>query len=107
MKKFLLITLGILLLIIVALYIWAGQLVKLGTEKFLPPIVGVPVKVNSVSLSLFEGEFKINGLTIANPKGYGNSPAFSVKKVRVELDMQSLFSDNQASSGRRGIGRRL
>ena len=57
MKKFLIILILLLIIIPVSIHFWGGSLIKKGIQKYIPPIVGVPVSVGNISISFFEGEF--------------------------------------------------
>lgn len=93
MKKFLIILILLLIIIPVSIHFWSGSLIKKGIQKYIPPIVGVPVSVGNISISFFEGEFKVKNLIIENPPQFGNTPAFSVGKIETELDIISLFKN--------------
>lgn len=93
MKKFLIILIVLLIIIPVSIHFWAGSLIKQGIQKYVPPIVGVPVSVDSISVSLFDGEFKVKNLIIENPPQFGNTPALSVGKIETEVDLMSLFKN--------------
>lgn len=81
------------LAILIYVYLNLGALIKLGVETYVPPIVGVPVNVNSVSLIPFEGSGSINGFIIGNPSGYSKSTAIGMHKLDVSIDPKSLSQD--------------
>ncbi|MBO7332125.1 MAG: AsmA family protein [Alphaproteobacteria bacterium] len=93
MKKFLIILIVSLIIIPVSIHLWTGSLIKQGIQKYVPPIVGVPVSVDNISVSLFDGEFKVKNLVIENPPQFGNTPAFSIGKIETEIDLMSLFKN--------------
>ncbi|MDD5699308.1 MAG: AsmA family protein [Victivallaceae bacterium] len=66
----------------------AGVMRTVGTEA-----VGTELKVKSVGISLLSGNLSINRLAVANPAGYKAQDAFSVASFKVDLDVDSLFSD--------------
>jgi uncharacterized protein involved in outer membrane biogenesis len=91
MKKFLIILIALLIIIPTTFHFWIGTIIQSAIQRYLPPIVGVPVSIGSISVSFLDGEFKIKNLTIENPPQFGNDPSFSVGKIKIELDLISLF----------------
>lgn len=83
----------VLIATLVYVYLNLGSLIKLGVETYVPPIIGVPVTVDSVSLMPFEGSGSINGFTIGNPKAYAQSTAIGMNKLAISLDPRSLTQD--------------
>ena len=47
-------------------------------ETFGPQAAGVPVTLDSVSLSLFSGSAALKGLVVGNPEGYKTTNAMSL-----------------------------
>ena len=94
MKK---IILGFVLLVII---VFAGgiyyvlnnldELVKAAIETHGSNATQTAVRVDSVKLNLSDGSGAINGLSIANPKGYTLPHAFSLGEIRLGIDLQSL-----------------
>jgi hypothetical protein len=56
-----------------------------GTE-----MLGEPVTVDGVSLSLTSGSGEITGLRIANPDGYTDPYAFSMDRILLDIDLKSV-----------------
>ena len=50
-------------------------------------------EVDSVQTDLQKGEIIINRIGIENPKGFSNSEAFEVKKVKINIKKESLNQD--------------
>ena len=69
-----------------------GGAVKAGVEGFGPKLLGVPVKVAHVKLSLLTGEFRIQGLDVGNPEGFRTDHSFRVGEISVNVAMRSLLS---------------
>ena len=51
------------------------------------------VEVDSVKTDFTKGEVTINRLGIENPKGFSNNEAFEVKKVKIQVNKESLNQD--------------
>ena len=88
---------GLLLLLVIAgaiyVYMNLGALVKQGIETYAPPILEVPVNVDSVALMPLTGKGSISGFTIASPKGYGDNTAIGLGDFQLALDTASLTTD--------------
>ena len=85
MIKFILKTILILLLLIIialiGVYFYAGEIVKKAVETYVPQVTQTSAELKGMDLSLFKGEVSLNGLTIGNVKGYQSPDVFSVKKI--------------------------
>ncbi len=66
------------------------DLVKAAIEKYGSEATQTSVRVDSVKINLTEGAGGISGLTIANPGGFDVPNAFSLGKVRIGINLQSL-----------------
>lgn len=64
-----------------------NAVVKIGTA-----VTGTKVEMDSFSSS-FGGTVEIGGFRVANPQGYRDPWAIQVSKVRVNVNVSSLFSD--------------
>ncbi len=86
----------ILLLILIALPVIGGFVVgaiaKQAVNQVGPSILGVPVSVEGISLSLLGGSATISGLKVGNPEGYSENDMFALGIVDVDLDVLSLLS---------------
>lgn len=97
MKKWLIrIVIALVVLIIVAvvavgLFLDSG--IKKGVETVGPMVAKVPMKLDSVSVSLWSGSGKINGLLVGNPEGYKTPSAIKVGTAELALQPGSLLSD--------------
>ncbi len=67
--------------------------VKRAVETVGPKLTKTSVNLDKVSLSLFSGSGKINGLVIGNPQGYKSPQAISVGSASLALKPGSLLSD--------------
>jgi hypothetical protein len=93
MKKFILLLFIIIIAALIGVTFSLGYIVKRGVETAAPRILGVPVNVNNIDISLINGTIGINKLTIHNPEGYSKGAAFSLRDIKVKLDIPSIFSD--------------
>ena len=51
------------------------------------------VEIDSVKTDISKGEILINRIGIENPKGFSNNEAFEVKKVKIQVNKDSLNQD--------------
>lgn len=97
MKKILIgVGVAIVVVVIAAVVIVStmlGSIVKEGVERGGPPVLGVPVKLESASVSVFSGSGELDTLTIGNPEGYQTDSSFKVGNVQIRVDTGSLRSD--------------
>lgn len=83
----------ILILALVGVYFYAGEIVKTAVEKYVPQVTQTSAKLDGMTLSLTKGEVSLNGLSIGNPKGYKSPDVFSVKQVKVSFRPTTLLHD--------------
>jgi uncharacterized protein involved in outer membrane biogenesis len=76
-------------LAIVALF-FLGPLVKKTVNTLGPKLLGVPVAVKHVAIQPLIGSLRLEGMTIGNPEGYSPDSLFSLKEVRVKINIASL-----------------
>ena len=65
-----------------------SYMVEYGSE-----ITKTDVEVESVKTDISKGEILINRIGIENPKGFSNNEAFEVKKVKIQVNKDSLNQD--------------
>jgi len=94
MKK---VILGLIVIIVLAIGVGAylvltnlDAIVEAAIEKYGSRATQTAVRVDSVQIKLKEGSGAINGLTVANPKGFALSHAFSLGTIKTGIDYQSL-----------------
>ena len=94
MKK---VILGLALVIVFAIaggvyYLFANldTLVEAAIEKYGSEATQTSVLVDGVKIDLTDGAAAISGLTVGNPADYGFANAFSLGKIRLGIDLQSL-----------------
>lgn len=94
MKK---VILGLALIVVLAIgvgvyYILTNldAIVEAAIEKYGSEATQTAVRVDSVKIILKDGSGAINGLTVANPKGFALSHAFSLAEIKTGIDLKSL-----------------
>jgi len=96
MKKLLIISGVVIAVVVVGILLLIGKInpiVKSGVEKVGPVILKAPVTVNSVNISFFSGSGDLKGFTVGNPQGYKTDHAFSMDRLKIDLDVKSVTSD--------------
>lgn len=93
MKKFLLVTVTLLVILFLVITFSLDQIVKSGIESFGSEMTGTPVRVESVSISPISGEGTISGFTIANPEDFEGESMMKIGELSISLDVMSLLSD--------------
>lgn len=90
---------GLIILLVIIITLATVVLMHLGsivaelTRTLGTRAAGTKVAVRSVNISLFSGDLRINKLTIDNPPDYKDKEAFGFDLVRVDLDVNSVFTD--------------
>jgi len=97
MKK-LLVLIALLLLIAGGAFLFLtgdtiNVLIKNQIEKVGSQVTEQSVTVKSVDMKLLNGAGTINGLVLNNPKGYSSTPAFSLNKTTLDINVKSLNSE--------------
>lgn len=83
----------LIILAIVAGYLFLDSAVKSGVEKVAPMMLKVPVKLDSVTLSPLSGNGSIKGLVVSNPEGYKSPSAIDLGKASLAIQPGSILSD--------------
>jgi hypothetical protein len=79
---------------VVVLFAMFGEsAIKAGIQKAGSSALGVPVTVDSLSLSLVQGKVGIRGLVVQNPPGYSNKDLLELNDGSVDVGIRSLMSD--------------
>jgi hypothetical protein len=82
--------------VVVGVLVLVGKInpiVKGGVEKAGPTILKAPVTLDAVNISFFSGSGELKGLTIGNPEGFKTAHAFSMDRLKIDLDVKSVTSD--------------
>lgn len=85
----------VLVLVVIGLLVasQAGSLIRKGVEDYAPGILGAPVSLGDVDISLTRGVAKLQNLVIGNPQGFKSDQALKLAVAKVSLDLKSLMSD--------------
>lgn len=87
---------GVALLVAVALAVsaklWLGHAIKGAVNGLGPQVMGVPVKVDSVSVDLIHGMVDLRTLTIGNPEGFDATPyMFQLDGMHFDIAMRDTI----------------
>lgn len=66
------------------------SIIKAAIEKYGTAATQAEVRLDSVKLSIAAGEGSLNGLSVANPKGFSSTKAIYLGKISVKLDTSSV-----------------
>ena len=92
MKKVLLIIGAVILVLVVVLMLFLGQIIKAGVNTAGPKLAGVPVHLDRAVVNPFTGMVHITGLVIGNPQGFNTPSAMELNDFKLKIKMSSLFS---------------
>ncbi len=92
-KYTLLALLALIVIALVAGFLYLEPLVKGVVHKFGTQIVGTEVNLSGFSFNPLAGSVEVKGLTVANPKGYTAEDLLSLGGIRVKVNPKSLLSD--------------
>jgi hypothetical protein len=97
MKKILTVLgLGALIVLIggslVAAY-FLGSIVRSGVNNFGPKFTQTKVELAGAELSPFTGKGSLSKLTVGNPKGWSDNPAFYLGQIKIDLEPGSVFGE--------------
>lgn len=89
---FLIIVLLVIIIAAASFYVVSNlsDLVKTGINEQAPAMLGVPVTVGSVDISLMDAKMSLGDLKVANPAGFSDANAFELKRIHIDLDRESL-----------------
>ncbi len=85
---------GLLALVLISLSLDA--LVKGGIETMGPRMLGVPVTLEDVDVTLLSGtsiHAGLTGLVVNNPDGFETAAAVALPEIRIKVDWNSLLTD--------------
>ena len=84
---------GAVLALVVVVWTSLDFALRSAIETYGSQILGVDVRVESVSIDLGEGSVELHGLFVGNPAGFKTRQAFEFDRVRVKLDTASVYAD--------------
>ena len=97
-KKVILIVIAVVVVLaVVAVFVTMSKLdsiIATGIERAGTHVTGTKVSVGGVDLSIREGRGGIIGLEIANPAGFSGRNVFSLGEVTIDVDVESIRSQD-------------
>ena len=91
--KWVLIVLVVLVVIVVlAATVFLDSIVKTAVQTAGPAVIGAPITLKDVSISLFTGKVAMEGLVIGNPPGFQTDHAVKLDHFLLRLKPTSVFS---------------
>lgn len=88
---------GIILVTIISVIIIIGMtidgIVESEIEKSGSNVLKTEVEVEDIDISLLGSSADMDGFTIYNPEGFSEKVAISLKGIEIDLDVQSLLTD--------------
>lgn len=87
---------GLLALTVIALTVvvmYLDTIIQKGVTVFGSKMTGTKIELKSVSLSLFQPKLELKGFIVGNPAGYSSPEAMSLKRLYIEVDRNSLFTN--------------
>ena len=81
----------LLILALVAGFVFMDILVKRGVETVGPRVTKVDTKLDGAHISVFSGAGSLKGFFLGNPQGYKSPSAIQVGKVTISLEPRSVF----------------
>ena len=97
MIKFLKVVSFIILVVAIAgvTYVVANfnDIIKESVERTVPDIIGAPVKIGKVQISLMDGKGTVEGVVIGNPSGFDSKYAVMVERIDIDMPLQTLLDE--------------
>lgn len=97
MRKWIWIAVGLLLALVASLlfrdYTSPDQQIRRAVARIGSELTGVEVRLERASVSRDDGTGVISGFSLANPHGYGKSPAISADTIKFALELDTLQRD--------------
>lgn len=98
MKRKSLLTLGVLVALLLAVYVglsfFLGSVVRAGVNTFGPKLTQTKVELAGARISPFTGSGTLSGLFVGNPEGWQSDRAFYLGKIHVDVEPFSIFGDH-------------
>ncbi|MEI6218389.1 MAG: AsmA family protein [bacterium] len=83
----------LVVVVILGVTLFGGEMVKGAVNGFGPMVMGVPVTLEKASFRPLTGRIKLTNLHVGNPNGFKTPALFDLGEVEIELNGKSLFSD--------------
>ena len=93
LKKVLIGVVILLVVVIVAIALFLGQIIKTGVETVGPQVAGVTMTLDKASVNLLKGDVNLKGLIIGNPEGFKTPSLMELGQLVIDIDTGSLMTD--------------
>ncbi len=90
--KILAIIVAVLLILVIAAPLYLGPTLKKSINTLGPKMMGVPLSVGKIHVSLLGGSLRINDFVLGNPEDYKTDSLMKFDEVYVKLKPLSVFS---------------
>ncbi|MHC4911626.1 MAG: DUF748 domain-containing protein [Planctomycetota bacterium] len=84
---------ALVIVVVIAITLFAGSAVKIGVETAGSKALSVPVTLGDADLSILRGKLKLQNLVIDNPPGYQHDKLLELGDARVAVAIGSLLTD--------------
>jgi hypothetical protein len=84
---------ALVIVVVIAITLFAGSVVKIGVETAGTKALSVPVTLGDADLSILRGKLRLQNLAIDNPPGYEHDKLLELGDARVAVDIGSLLTD--------------
>ncbi len=91
--KFLIFIVVIAIAIIAGVTFYLDSIAKKAVEYGGSEALGVATSVDKIHISILDGSSSLNGLVIANPKGYSAANFMALDQAKIAIDIKSITSD--------------
>ncbi|QHI68291.1 DUF748 domain-containing protein [Tichowtungia aerotolerans] len=93
MKKILSIIGIVIVVLLVGVMLFLGNIIKAGIETVGPKVAGVPMTVEKVRVNPLTGLVHVKALVIGNPEGFKTPSAMELGEFKLNISLASLMSD--------------
>lgn len=93
MKKVLSIIGIVILVVVIGVVLFLGQIIKGAIETVGPQVAGVPMSVEKVRVNPLTGLVHVKALVIGNPDGFNTPSAMELGEFKLDISLGSLFTD--------------
>ena len=84
---------ALIVLLLAAMPLWISPVVTAVAPKVVPEFTGTAFQIEKCYVNPWTGAVRINAVKLANPEGFGETPAFSVTSISVDLALTELMSN--------------
>lgn len=93
MRRLLVVLVVLVLVVLLGVIFQGGRMIRTGVNRIGPQVLGVPVTLEDAHFRPLRGLVRLEGLVVGNPAGFQTESLFDMRKLEVELDVRSLFTD--------------